>query len=257
MKGFAPPSEEPTAPGCRLRGRVAVVTGASSGIGRAIALRMCAEGATVYAVGRDRVRLDELRSSPLAKGGSGEIMPARVDLTDDDARTAFVAGLSAEPRVDLLVVAAGVHGRGEHADAPLRDMDAMYAANIRAPYALIQELLPRLRLGGGDIIVVNSMQAITATGGVGQYAATRHALRAITDSLREEVNADGIRVCSMYLGRTATPLQEANCAEEGRPYLPHLLVQPADVAEALIAIVALPKNAEITEIRLRPAVKSY
>ena len=114
-----------------------------------------------------------------------------------------------------------------------------------------------LRSGGGDIVVVNSSQGVHATGGVGQYAATQHAMKAITDSLREEVNADGIRVCSIHLGRTATARQESIFASEGRIYVPEVLIQPADVAEVVTAIVALPINAEVTEIRLRPAKKSY
>ena len=70
-------------------------------------------------------------------------------------------------------------------------------------------------------------------------------------------NADGIRVCSIHLGRTATPRQEAIFAKEARPYVPDLLVQPADVAEVLVGVLALPTNAEVTEIRVRPAKKSY
>ena len=150
------------------------------------------------------------------------MIPAQVDLTDDDARRALVAGLSAGPRVDLLIHSAGAYSRGDHVDAPIRDLDALYASNVRAPYALTQELLPVLRAGGGDIVVVNSTQGIRAAGGVGQYAATQHAMRAITDSLRQEVNADGIRVCSIHLGRTATPRQEVIFAKEGRPYVPEL-----------------------------------
>ena len=257
MKKMAPAAEGSRAAACRLAGRIAVVTGASSGIGQAIALRLVAEGATVNAVGRDKVRLDQLLAAATATGAPGRMNPAQVDLTDDDARRALVAGLSAGPRVNLLIHSAGAYGRGDHVDAPIRDLDALYASNVRAPYALTQELLPVLRAGGGDIVVVNSTQGIRAAGGVGQYGATQHAMRAITDSLRQEVNADGIRVCSIYLGRTATPRQEVIFAKEGRPYAPELLVQPADVAEVLMAVLALPTNAEVTEIRLRPAKKSY
>lgn len=257
MKKLAPAAEGSRAAACRLAGRFAVVTGASSGIGQAIAFRLVAEGATVNAVGRDQVRLDQLSASAIATGGPGRIIPAQVDLTDDDARRALVAGLSAGPRVDLLIHSAGVHSRGDHINALIRDLDALYASNVRAPYALTQELLPALSAGGGDIVVVNSTQGIRAAGGVGQYAATQHAMRAITDSLRQEVNADGVRVCSIHLGRTASPLQEAIFAKEGRPFVPELLVQPADVAEVLMAVLALPTNAEVTEIHLRPAKKTY
>jgi NADP-dependent 3-hydroxy acid dehydrogenase YdfG len=79
-------------------------------------------------------------------------------------------------------------------------------------------------------------------------------MRAVADSLREEVNADGIRVCTIYLGRTATPMQEAIYAREGRVYRPELLVQPEDVAQVVVAVLALRSTAEVTEIHLRPAM---
>jgi NADP-dependent 3-hydroxy acid dehydrogenase YdfG len=259
----------------RLAGRVAVVTGASSGIGRAIALRLVAAGTTVIAVGRDKSRLDEL---PLAAGqdgrepaaggpgadgpgadgpGAARIIPAQVDLTDDEARSAFVAGVLGGPRVDILVLSAGTYGSGAHADASVDDLDAQYAANVRAPYALTQELLPALRAGGGDLLVVNSTQGVRASGNTGQFAATQHAMRAVADSLRQEVNADGIRVCTIHLGRTATPRQESIFAGEGRSYAPELLVQPTDVADVVATVLGLPSGAEVTEIHLRPAKKSY
>lgn len=257
MNELASEAERVGTAAMRLAGRIAVVTGASSGIGRAVALRLVAEGATVTAVGRNDVALEDLSVSAMAGGGSGRIIPAQVDLTDCSARKALVASLSAGPRVNLLIHSAGTYNRGQHVDAPIRDLDALYESNVRAPYALTQELLPALRAGGGDIVVLNSTQGLQAAGGVGQYAATQHAMRAVMDSLRQEVNADGIRVCSIHLGRTATPRQEAIYADEGRPYSPELLVQPEDVAEVLVSVVALPSNAEITEIRLRPAKKSY
>ena len=185
-----------------------------------------AAGACVTAVGRDKERLKALSSS----GGSGSVILQELDLTDDTSRRAFVDDLSEGPRIDLLVLSAGIHSRGDHTDAPIPTLDSLYATNVRAPYALIQELLPMLRAGGGDIVVVNSTQGVRAAGGVGQYAATQHAVRAITDSLRQEINSDGVKVCIIHLGRAATPLQEKIFREEGRPYAPELLLQPEDVA---------------------------
>ncbi|ADP78718.1 short-chain dehydrogenase/reductase SDR [Pseudofrankia inefficax] len=244
----------------RLAGRVAVVTGASSGIGRAVALRLVAEGARVTAVGRDKSRLDALpaAAAEVAPAGCpGSLRQAQADLTDDDARGALVAGLLAGPRVDILVHSAGGYTNGPHADAPLDDLDWLYAANVRAPYALTQELLPALRAGGGDVIVINSSQGLHAGPNLGQFAATQHAMRAVTDSLRQEINADGIRVCGVHPGRTATPRQEALFAQEGRSYRPDLLLAAEDVAEVVAGVLTLPANAEITEVHLRPAKKSY
>lgn len=235
-------------------GRVAVVTGASSGIGRAVALRLVADGATVVAVGRDEARLAALSR---AAAGPGTLVAERLDLTDDDARDAFAAAVSAcHSHVDHLVHSAGIYARASVADSSLDDFDAQYAANVRAPFALTRALLPALRAadGGADVVVVNSSQGVRATDGTSQYAATQHAMRAVADSLRAEVNADGIRVCTIHLGRTATPRQEAIHDLEGRKYRPELLVQPEDVAEVVGGILALPSTAEITELHLRPAI---
>jgi NADP-dependent 3-hydroxy acid dehydrogenase YdfG len=92
---------------------------------------------------------------------------------------------------------------------------------------------------------------------VSQYSATKHALKAITDSLREEVNADGIRVLSVFPGRTATP-QQATLYKLGRKdYQADLLLQPEDIASIVIAALTLPHTAEVTEIHIRPLLKSY
>ena len=104
---------------------------------------------------------------------------------------------------------------------------------------------------------VNSTVGLEARAGVGQYASTQHALRAIADALRAEVNSDGVRVLSVYLGRTATARQARIFRLEGRHYAPELLMQPDDVAEIVLAALRLPRTAEVTEIRMRPLVKSY
>jgi NADP-dependent 3-hydroxy acid dehydrogenase YdfG len=239
----------------RLTGRVAVVTGASSGIGRAIALQLVIDGATVLAVGRDESRLAALAKDA---DGCGTLLAERLDLTDDAAREAFAAALVSEHgHLDHLVHSAGSYVRAPVAESSVADFDAQYAANVRAPFALTRALLPALRATGGvrgaDIVVINSSQGVRATGGTSQFAATQHAMRAVADSLRDEVNASGIRVCSIHLGRTATPRQEAIYAHEGRVYRPELLVQAEDVAEVVVAVLALPPTAEVTEVHLRPA----
>ncbi|THJ74456.1 SDR family oxidoreductase [Candidatus Frankia alpina] len=238
-----------------LAGHVAVVTGASSGIGRATALRLAAGGATVLALGRDQARLDGLGKEAR---GPGTLLPIRLDLTDDTA----VADVTARHgRVDHLVHSAGAYASARVDAASLADLDAQYLANVRAPYALTQRLLPALRVagadGGADIVIVNSTQGVRAGAGTGQFAATQHAMRAFADSLRQEINADGIRVATIHLGRTATPRQETIYAREGREYAPALLIQADDVADLVDYLIRLPPTAEITELHLRPAKKSY
>ena len=103
---------------------------------------------------------------------------------------------------------------------------------------------------------MNSTVGLQARAGVGAYAASKHALRAVADALREEVNPDGVRVLSVYPGRTATPQQAAIHAEEGTPYRPERLLQPADVAAAVVHALTMDRTAEITDLRVRPMQKA-
>ena len=102
---------------------------------------------------------------------------------------------------------------------------------------------------------MNSTAGLTARANVSQYAATKHALKAVADSLREEVNADGVRVLSLFLGRTASAMQEFVHDVEGKPYRPDRLIQPDDVAAMILHALSLPHTAEVTEIRMRPLAK--
>jgi NADP-dependent 3-hydroxy acid dehydrogenase YdfG len=140
--------------------------------------------------------------------------------------------------------------------APVAALDAQLGVNLRAPYLLTQLLLPALVAAAGDVVFVNSSAGRAARGGVAAYAASKHALRALADGLRDEVNARGVRVLSVYPGRTATAGQAAIFAEEGRAYTPDLLLQPDDVAAAVAGALALPRTAEVTEIMIRPMRKT-
>src|SRR5689334_4300763 len=224
-----------------LDGKAALVTGASGGIGRAIAARLAEDGAALYLVGRDPARLDATAEEAGAAGAAG-VSRCPADLTDDAALDTIIANvLAAFGGVDILVHAAGAHARGAVAETDPAGLDRLYRINLRVPFRLTQALLPSLRERQGDIVFVNSTQGLKAVPLHGAYAATRHGLKALADSLRAEVDEAGVRVLTVYLGRTATPGQEAIFAEEGRPYDPATLIQPADAAEAIIAALRLPR----------------
>jgi NADP-dependent 3-hydroxy acid dehydrogenase YdfG len=230
-----------------------VVTGASSGIGRAVAVALASSGATVCAVARRR---DELEITASLAGGAGNFVLFNADLKREDQIEEVAAALLArDGGVDVLVHSAGAWSHGEIQSASVRELDQMYATNVRAPYLLTQALLPALRERNGQIVFINSTAGLTARAGVAQYAATKHALKAIADGLREEVNADGVRVLSVYPGRTATPLQSRVFAAEGRPYAPERLMQPADVASVVLNAITLPRTAEVTDVMVRSALK--
>jgi len=97
---------------------------------------------------------------------------------------------------------------------------------------------------------------VHARANVGQYAATKHALKAMADSLRDEVNPAGVRVLSVFAGRTATPMQQTIYRLEKKAYDAQLLLQPEDIASVVIHTLTLPRTAEVTDIHIRPLVKS-
>lgn len=231
-------------------GKGAVVTGASSGVGAAVARALAVEGAVVLAVGRDEERLGRVTAA--ADG----VLAHRADVTDDgDVKAVARRAHDVLPGVDVLVHAAGVIDVGPVARASLPDLDLQYRTNLRAPYALTQALLEPLSARRGQVVFVNSSAGRRAGAGSAQYAATKHGLTALADSLRAEVNDDGVRVLSVFLGRTATPMQAWLHEQEGSEYRPERLIQPEDVAQAMVAALRLPRTAEITEIAMRPMAK--
>lgn len=236
-------------------GRVAVVTGAGSGVGRAIALALAIEGATTCLVGRQAEALTAVARE--VEGDAPRPLIYTADLGWDEDIEGLAARLREEHgRVDALVHSAGVYARGETGAASAVDFDRQYRINVRAPYALTGALLPLVRPNRGQIVFINSSAGLSAGAGVGQYAATKHALKAVADSVRAEVNADGVRVLSVYLGRTATPMQEMVHALEGKAYHPERLIQPEDVAAVVVHTLGLPYTVEVTDITLRPLLKT-
>ena len=232
-------------------GRVAVVTGASSGIGKAIAQALAVEGATVCLIGRDLDRLTAATASlPASKSN---IFNYQADLLVDADIHRLVETIAAEHgRIDLLIHSAGIIFMGNIAAAKIEDFDRQYQLNVRAPYLLTQKALPLIKACRGQIVFINSSVCLNAKPGIAQYTATKQALKAIADCLRAEVNADGIRVISFYLGRTNTPMQAAIYQQEGQTYQPDLAIQPEDVAETVLQTLAISHTAEITDVNIRP-----
>jgi len=239
-----------------LRGRIAIVTGASSGIGRAITLALSRLGVQLYIVGRDPTKLTETTAAARRFSRVNEF---QIDLTVEQSLQPLLQQLQRDAGgLDILIHSAGVVHLGPMERAQIEDFDLHYATNLRAPYFVTQHLLPFLIKAHGQVVFINSSLGLAAKRpGVGQYAATKHALKAIADSAREELNPKGVRVLSIYLGRTATPMQEELYRQEGRRYDPEALLQPDDVASVVVHALQLPATAEVTDISMRPMLKSY
>jgi NADP-dependent 3-hydroxy acid dehydrogenase YdfG len=231
-----------------LSGQVALVTGAGSGIGKAIALALGEQGASLRLVGRTASKL-EATARVLT---SAEVLPA--DLADDSSLAQLASKV---PELDVLVLAAGDYTKGPIESTPVAAFDALYRANLHANYLLVQSFLPKLKRRPGQVVFVNSSTGLSARPDVAMFSATNHGLKALADALRAEINPHGIRVLTVHPGRTATPRLEALYASQGQVYRPELLLQPEDVAAVIVNALTLPRTAEVTDISLRPLAKSY
>jgi short-subunit dehydrogenase len=160
------------------------------------------------------------------------------------------------PQVDFLIQSAAARSMGPIEEGNLGELDALYHTNVRAPYVLAQSLLPKLKDRHGQIVFINSSSGVAAKPMFAQYDATKHALKAIADSLRGEVNPHGVRVLSVYLGRTATEMQAQIHKKQGKPFRPELLLQPTDVASVIMNALLLPPTAEVTDVHIRPMIKT-
>lgn len=239
-----------------LSNQFAVVTGAGSGIGKAIAQALAAHGATVALVGRTKAKLDATAAS--FDTHSPRPVVLTVDLCVDEQLDSLKVELERRfGQVDVLVLCAGAIAHGPIESAPVAIFDELYRANVRVNFRLIQDLLPMLKKRPGQIVLINSSIVNSAAPEAGPYSATQHALRGITNALRAEVNPDGIRVLSVHPGRAATPRQEKLYKNQGADYRPELLLQPEDIASVVLNALSLPRGAEVTEISIRPMAKSY
>jgi short-subunit dehydrogenase len=232
-------------------GQKAVITGASSGIGQAIAMDLARQGAALWVLGRSRARLEQSLCAAAAQAQS--ISAIEADLGTSEGASAAADELARQlDGVDILVHCAGAISLGPIERAPVEQLDEQYQVNLRSPFVLTQALLPQLRKSQGQVVFVNSTAGLRANANAAQYSATKHGLKALADSLRDEENRYGVRVLSVFCGRTNSPMQRAITGWEGKEFLPEYLMQPEDVAASLLQALALPRTAELTELSLRP-----
>jgi NAD(P)-dependent dehydrogenase (short-subunit alcohol dehydrogenase family) len=228
-----------------------VVTGATSGIGHALALELARQGARVWAIGRDQDRL-----AATAADGNGRIIALRADLGDeDDLRRAAADVLEDGGGVDVLAHCAGAIVRGPVESASAADLDALFDVTLRGPFVLTRELLPGLKSTRGQIVFINSLVPPGGANDAVLYAAMKQAARTFADGLRQEVNVDGIRVVTVAPGRTDTPMQEWVHDYEERQYNADLLLHPDDVVGVVLSALAVGPRGEVTDVSIRPVVK--
>ena len=226
---------------------VVLLTGASSGIGRAAA-RDLSQDRLVIAVGRNPERLAEVE----AEAGPGGVVPVPFDL---DRTEAIEAAFSRLPRVDALVNAAGIAPRTTLEDADSALWRQILETNVIAPAELTRAVLPQLRAAAGPerpaTVVFLGSGASRASYAVNvAYAASKHALQAVADGFRKQVEDEGIRVTTIAPGPTDTPMVRWEDAYPRKD--PERFIRPETVARSIRHALDAPADTQLTEIWVRP-----
>lgn len=234
------------------RRRTHVITGAGSGIGLALAQELAGRGDRVVLLVRSQQRVDDVaRAVP----SHHSILP--LDLSDPEGVAAnardLLAGVPDVDAVDSLVHCAGVVDLAPVARTGLAAWQRQLDVNLTSPMLLTAALLPRLRAARGSVVFVNSGAGLAAHAEWAAYAASKHGLKALADSLRAEEAGHGVRVSSIYPGRTATAMQEKVHQQEGKDYDPQEWISPDSVVGAICHVLDLAPDATIPDLTVRPA----
>ncbi|MEE1797829.1 MULTISPECIES: SDR family oxidoreductase [unclassified Streptomyces] len=223
-----------------------LLTGAGSGIGAAVARRLHERGDDLILFARDAGRARELAQGlPGARTLVG-------DLANPD-RLSWALGQQELPdRLDSLLHIAGVVELGEVGELTPKTWHNQLTVNLISPAELTRLLLPQLRASHGQIVFVNSGAGLRAHARWSAYAASKHGLKALADAVRDEERPNGVRVTSVYPGRTASPMQAKVHQQEGKEYDASRWIDPESVATTILAALDLPRDAQIDDVTVRP-----
>jgi NADP-dependent 3-hydroxy acid dehydrogenase YdfG len=217
----------------------ALITGASGGIGAAIATAL-APTHTLLLAGRPSARLDGV-----AERLGATTFP--LDVTDTDS---IESSCEVIDELDVLVHNAGVSVPGHVDESHVDEWRATFAVNVFGAVALTLTLLPALRQAGGRVVFINSGSGRTVSPGMASYSASKFALRAFADSLRQD--EPSLLVTSVYPGRVDTEMQRELVAYEGGDYDPAKFLRPETVAQVVAQVVATPRDGHVHEVVIRP-----
>jgi NAD(P)-dependent dehydrogenase (short-subunit alcohol dehydrogenase family) len=237
-----------------MNGKVALVTGASSGIGQAVAMKFAAEGAQVALVARREDKLVQVAREIQAKGGQTKVIQADVAQEADIERVVGET-VAAFGGIDVLVTAAGIIANGTVENTQLKDWDYMFKLNVRGPFYLIQRALPYLIERKGNIVNVSSVTGVRAFPNVLAYCASKAALDQLTHCVALEVASKGVRINAVNPGVVVTRLHRtggmseeayAKFLDHSKTTHPLGRVGESDEVAELIYFLASPKAGWIT-----------
>jgi NAD(P)-dependent dehydrogenase (short-subunit alcohol dehydrogenase family) len=226
-----------------LSGKTALVTGASRGIGRASALALARAGAQVVVhYGRGAAEAESVVKEIRAAGGRAEMIGA--DLADPDAPAALAKKARAivGDRLDILVANAGVGKSATIEETTIADFDRLFAVNVRAPFFLVQQLLPILG-EGSSVVLVSSLAARATLGTLSAYAATKGAIDTLVKHFATALGERGVRVNAVAPGVIATEMSSFTKTESGQEFVLSIqalkrLGGPDDVADAVVFLAS-------------------
>jgi NADP-dependent 3-hydroxy acid dehydrogenase YdfG len=247
-----------------LDGSVALVTGASSGIGEATARTLAAQGASVALAARRGDRLETLGGEIADAGGTA--LPIEADVAQRDQAEAAVAHTVAElGRLDVLVNNAGVMLLGPILDAPVEEWERMIEVNLLGLMYTAKAAIPHLleaaegERGVADMVNISSVAGRQVRRGSGVYNATKHGVGAFSESLRQEVTRRGVRISLVEPGAVATELQSHNRPEVKEAIEKRFedmdILQAEDIADAIGYVVTRPPHVAVNEILVRPTAQ--
>jgi NAD(P)-dependent dehydrogenase (short-subunit alcohol dehydrogenase family) len=234
-----------------LEGKVALVTGASSGLGRATAIALAQAGADVALVARSQQELDSAKEQISEIGRRALTLP--VDLaSEDEAKGAVERTVEALGRIDVLVNAAGTDAPGTVAELDIEGWDRTLAVNLRAPFLLSKAAFPRMRETGGAMIVnISSVAGKKGWANASAYCASKFGLTGFTEALADEGKEHGIRAIVLYPGAMATnwgafsPEERKGGGSHEAP--PTRVLPPERVADLIVWLAASPPEFVLTE----------